>query len=257
MISHKNLVPAALSCALLIPGAPSAVEAEEAKAAFVRLEPPVPLEAQPIQGEGKKRKAEVKITNNSGKSIAEVVVDMFFLKEDGTVGKSVPHTESWTLGNPEGAWDKGENEIIELNSFFMEEDTASVEGVVTSIIWKDGTRWPDWTGPAPEKEGDAPVVVKFLGLVGEGELAQVAVAIYNVGTKDISGCGYSLTYRNAEGKAIGWSNYGYFGDEEWLPVGKSAGCVGSTGLPPEETVDMEFEVSMVKFADESVWQPEK
>lgn len=248
---------AALAVSLLSPGVSSTAGAAEEKPSIPKLTPPVSLKAQPIEGKGDRRKAELEITNNSDKTIGEVVVDVFFLDRDREVGRSVPHTESWTLGNPKDGWDAGKRTIIEIGAFFMEDDTASVDGIVSSIVWKDGTRWPDWTGPAPEKLGDEPVVAKFLGLVGEGTLAQPAVGLYNVGFKGISSVMYGINYLDAGGSVLGGETYGYSGDDDWLPAGKSAACTGSSGPPPEGTVELELTVSHVTFADEAVWQPEE
>lgn len=236
---------------------PALAAEPEAAGVLAQLKPPVSVKFNPIQGEGKKRKAGMEVTNDSDKTIAELVVDMAFIKEDGSVGRTVPYTESWTLGNPKAGLAKGDSKVIKIGSFFMEDDTAAVDGIVTRIQWKDGSVWPDWIGPAPKPEGDAPVVSKFLGFVGEGAMAQVALGIYNVGSKDIEGVMYSVSYQDAAGKHLGWSNYGYSGDETWLPAGKSTGCVGSSSPPPEGTVKVEVNLTHVTFADESVWEPEK
>ena len=255
---NDSLKPAlsVAACSLLGLCPPLAAE-PEAAGALVRLTPPVSVRFSPIQGEGKKRKAGMEVTNASDKTIAEVVVDVAFITKDGSVGRSVPHTESWTLGNPKGGLAKGDRKVITIKSVFMEDDTASVDGIVTSVLWKDGTSWPEWSGPAPKKEGDAPVVARFLGIVGEGNTAEPAVAVYNIGTKDISGVGYAISYRDAEGEHLVWDNYGYFGAEDWLPAGKSGGCTGGTSPPPKGAVSVEISLNQVRFADESMWQPKK
>jgi hypothetical protein len=232
-------------------------ETEPAPGALSRLVPPVSLKAHPIQGEGKKRKAGLEVTNTSGKDISKIVMAMYFLKEDGSVDKEVPNTRSWSLGNRKGALGKGQSELIEVTSFFMEDDTASVDGIVSHVEWKDGTIWPDWTGSAPKKEGDAPVVTRMLGVLGEGNKAQPVVAVFNVSSKDIMNVTYGMVYLDAEGKAIGRSMYGYSGAEGWLPAGKGAGCSGCSNPPPKETVEIEVSLMQVIFEDESSWKPSK
>jgi hypothetical protein len=64
---------------------------------------------------------------------------MYFLKEDGSVGKDVLNTQSWSLGNPNVALGKSKSDLIEVGRFFMKEDTASVDGIVSQVKWKDGT----------------------------------------------------------------------------------------------------------------------
>ena len=217
-------------CGLLCLALPNAVEAEEAVSkapgTLVQLTPPLSIKPHPIKGEGFKRMAGLEVTNNTGKDVAKVGVEMFFVNEEGDVGRAVPHTESWTLGNPEGSLAKGESKIITVYSSFMRKDTASVDGLVCQVTWKDGSIWPDWTGPAPKQEGDAPVVVKFLGVVGEGERARTVVAAFNVGSKPIEHVGYSIAYLDGEGKSLGNAMHGYSGPDGWLPAGKGAGLTG-------------------------------
>ena len=182
---------------------------------------------------------------------------MHFVNEEGGIGRTVPHTESWTLGRPKGEFPKGESKLIKVGPFFMEEDTTSVDGIVSHVEWKDGTTWPSWSGPTPKQKDDIPVVVQFIGVVGEGESAQTVAAVFNVDSKAIGHVGYNIRYLNAAEETLGRAMYGYSGADGWLPAGKSAGCTGSSSPPPAGTVKVKLSISQVIFEDETVWKPEK
>lgn len=235
------------------------IQKEEAPASgpLTRLTPPVSLVTHSIEGEGKERKAKLELRNESGKEILEFAVEVFYLKQDGSTGRHVPHTEAFFNNDPEGVIAKGETHVFNVNSIFMEDDTASLDGFVSSIEWKDGSNWPTWNGPAPKQEGNNPVVAEMIGIIGEGENAQPVVAVFNTGTKDISALGYSIGYLDADGKNLGWCNHIYSGPEGWLPTGKGGACVGGTKSPPEGTVDVELTLSTVVFSDETHWRPDE
>jgi len=132
-----------------------------------------------------------------------------------------------------------------------------VDGIVNHVEWKDGTVWPTWTGPAPKQEGDAPVVARLIGVLGEGDRTQPVVAVFNVSPKDIMNVTYNMTYLDAEGKTLDRAMYGYSGADGWLPAGKGAGCSGCSNPPPEGTVDIKVTLSQVIFEDETGWRPAK
>lgn len=224
--------------------------ARPATGPLTQLTPPVSLVAHPIEGEGKERKAELVVTNDSDKEISSIVLTQFFLRQNGSIGSSVPHTSGFSIG-------KGESKTINVSSFFMKDDTASVDAVVTRVEWKDGTMWPTWTGPAPGQEGNAPVVAKMIGVIGEGNRAQPVVALFNKSSKDVSFISYSLAFLDANGKKLGSGSQGYGGPPGWLPAGKGGACVGSSKAPPEGTADVELKLRAVMFDDESHWRPGK
>ena len=217
---------------------------------LTQLTPPVSLVAHPIEGEGKERNAELVVTNDSDKEISSIVLTQFFLSQNGSIGSSVPHTAGFSIG-------EGESHTIKVSSFFMKDDTASVDAVVTRVEWKDGTMWPTWTGPAPGQEGDAPVVAKMIGVIGEGNRAHPVVALFNKSSKEVSFINYSLAFLDANGKKLGSGGQGYGGPPGWLPAGKGGACVGSSKVPPEGTVDVELKLKAVMFDDETHWMPDK
>ena len=93
---------------------------------LVQLTPPVLIKPHPIKAEGSQRMAGLEVTNNTGKAIEAVSVGMFFINEESAISRSVPHKETWTLGNPDGSLAEGESRIINVFSAFMRKVTASV-----------------------------------------------------------------------------------------------------------------------------------
>ncbi|MFP6874726.1 MAG: hypothetical protein VCA55_14590 [Verrucomicrobiales bacterium] len=224
---------------------------------LTRLTPPVSVKPHPIQGEGKKRKAGLEATNNSNKNISKLVLEMYYLKEDGSVGKSVPYTISGFFDNPKDVLGKGKSHLIDVDSFFMEDDTASVDGLVSQVEWDDGIVWPTWTGPAPKRKDDVPVAVKMIGVLGEGDRADPVVAVFNLGSKGISNVSYGIAYLDADGKTLDRTGYGYSGADDWLPAGKGTAISGGSSGPPQGTVDVKVTVNQVIFDDKTVWKPKK
>lgn len=214
------------------------------------LVPPATLTATKITGKGDERKAELKVKNTGAKMVEELRVEMLFLKEDGSVGKSVPHTASGiNFGKGLG---KGKTTTINVTSFFMEDDTTAVDGVVTSLKYSDGSSWPEVPAKAPAAEGDAPVGAVMLGLIGKGEQGQPAVACHNHGDKEVKTVQYRIEYLDAAGKVVNKTSYGYSSDKAIMEEGK--GCVITGGDPPGKgAVTAKVSVFSVLFTDESKW----
>jgi hypothetical protein len=76
----------------------SAADSEKDVGPFRQLTPPVTVTGGPIAGEGKGRKAELVVKSDSNRRISGMDVQMLFLRKDGGVGKSVPHTQSGFKG---------------------------------------------------------------------------------------------------------------------------------------------------------------
>jgi len=94
---------------------------------LAQLTAPISIKSLPLTGEGDKRKAGWELKNNSKRDIKEVGLNAFYLKADGTVGKTFPHTEKYFYGLPDNIWRRGETYKYEINHNFMPDDTASVE----------------------------------------------------------------------------------------------------------------------------------
>ena len=223
---------------------------------LTQLTPPASVKPYPIKGEGKKRQGGLEVTNNSKKNISKLVLDMYYLKEDGSVGKRVPHTKAGFFGNSKDVLGKGKSHLVEVSSFFMEDDTASLDGVVSEVVWEDGLIWPTWTGPTPQGNDNIPVAVKMLGVLGEGDVASPVVAFFNLASKGISNIFYRMTYHDADGNTLDRSNYGKQGADDWFPAGKGTAISGGKA-PPKETVEIKVTVSQVIFDDKTIWKPEK
>lgn len=219
-------------------------------AGIVELTPPATLTATKISGKGDDREAELKVKNTSGKKVEELQVELLFLKEDGSVGKSVPHTASGLSGGRGLA--NGKTTTINVNSFFMKDDTAAVDGVISSLKFSDGTSWPAVPEKAPAAEGNAPVGAVFLGLIGKGERGQPAVACHNHGDKEIKTVQYRIEYLDADGKVVNKTSYGYSSDRSIMDEDK--GCVITGGDPPEKgAVKVKVSIFHVLFTDDTKW----
>ena len=224
---------------------------------LTRLTCPVSVKAHPIKGKGEEREGGLEVTNNGNRNVSTLVLNMYYLRGDGKVGKSVPHTSSGTFDGPKGVLGQGKSHLIGVNSFFMEDETVSVDGEVTRVEWDDGTHWPTWTGPVPEREGDAPVVVKMIGILGEGEMIEPVVAVFNTGSKGVKNVNYGIVYLDAEGQVLGRAGYGYSRAGNWLPGGKGTAICGASSGPPEGTVDAKVTIRQVSFDDDTLWTPSK
>jgi len=137
----------------------------------------------------------------------------------------------------------------------MEDDTASVAGVVTALEFEDGSSWPTAPADPPAAKGDAPVGIAPLGFIGKAPLSKPAVACYNHGKKDVSGVTYAIEFLDREGKRLSFSDFGYIGDTEDPFLKSQTGAVLSPGDPmPKGTQQFRLRLTNVFFADESVWQ---
>ena len=182
---------------------------------------------------------------------------MYFLKDGGQVAKRVPHTSSENFGGPRGSLGRGKSHPVKVNSFFMDDETASVNGEVIRVEWDDGTSWPTWPGPAPEHKGDAPVVAKMVGVIGEGEMLEPVVAVFNRSSRGVKNVNYSIAYLGAAGKVIGHAGYGYARPGNWLPAGQGTAICGASSGPPGGTLDARVTVREVIFENDTRWKPPK
>ena len=222
-----------------------------------RLTPPVSVTAHPIKGHGEEREAVLEVTNNGNRNISTLILNMYFLKDGGQVAKRVPHTSSENFGGPRGSLGRGKSHPVKVNSFFMDDETASVNGEVIRVEWDDGTSWPTWPGPAPEHKGDAPVVAKMVGVIGEGEMLEPVVAVFNTSSRGVKNVNYSIAYLGAAGKVIGHAGYGYARPGNWLPAGQGTAICGASSGPPEGTLDARVTIREVIFENDTRWKPPK
>ena len=103
---------------------------------LAKLTPPALLKVAPITGKGDDRKSKIEFTNEGDKEVTGFILDMLYLNADGSVGKSVPHTQSGS------DLKKGKSHNIDVSSFCMEEDTTSIDAHVAEITYDDDSTWP-------------------------------------------------------------------------------------------------------------------
>lgn len=226
---------------------------------FQKLTPPVKLEATKIVGEGKGRKASLQLTNTGDKDIEGFVVTQFYLRADGSVGKDVRHPVSRLIsGVPSNVLPKGQRYTVKIRSFFMKEDTAAVDGVISSLKFKDGTVWPPLPKTPAVRKNDEPVSAKMIGIVGEGVTKQPVVSCFNFGDKPITFVQYRIDYFDARSNKLGQTSFGATEDDPPLiAAGSGKNFVGGNKPPPAGAVGAEVTVTRVVFADKTTWKPAK
>ena len=223
--------------------------------AFAQHAPPVTVKATAIKGKGKDRNAGLEVKNIGAKSIAAFVVQLQFLNADGSIGKDVPHTQSGFFGQSKTKLSRGKTYTIEVTSFFMQDDTASIDGVVTSVDFDDGTNWPAMPDTPPSQNGDDPVSAEMIGVVGSGKTSIPVIACYNYGGKPVKGILYRIEYLDAAGEVVGRTNYGHSGAEKpIMEQGKGKVMIGGES-PAEGAVTAQVTVRSVTFMDDSRWKP--
>jgi hypothetical protein len=219
------------------------------------LSSPFSVKGAPITGKGDDRKSSLKVTNNSNKSAKDLVLQMHFLKADGTVGDTVPHSQSGFFGLDGSILRKGKTFTIAVSSFFMEDNTAAMDGLVKEVTFEDGSTWPAL--PArPAQNGTDPVSGVVAGVMGKGDEAAPAVGCFNYTKKDIQNVAYKILYLDGAGKTLDKTSYGYMSDKSIIAPGKGRLITGGGG-PPKGAVSAKVNISSVDFTDGSKWRPSK
>jgi hypothetical protein len=219
------------------------------------LTPPFTVKATPITGKGDDRKATLKVTNNSKKSVKGLVLMMYFLKADGSVGTSVPHSQNSFYNLDGGILKKGQSSTTDVSNFFMKDDTAAMAGMVKEATFVDGSNWPAL--PArPAKNGTDSVAAIVAGVMGKGEQTAPVAACFNYTAKDVKSITYMILYLDGSGKTVGKTGYGYMSDKSIIAPGKGRLITGGDA-PPKGAVSARVEISSVEFTDDSKWSPSK
>ena len=216
---------------------------------LTQLVPPAILTGSPITGEGNDRKAEVVVKSNSDRSIVGTVVQVLFLREDGSVSKWVPNTQTvYTLA-------RGESYTVKVDSFYMEDDMTAVDGLLSEITFDDESSWPPMPATPPKKNGDDPVAIMMIGYLGSGERASAVVACFNHGSKKVISVGYRIRYFDAKGKELKATLYAHSGNRMKPLLESGVGRVLTVGEgPPEGAIDARASVTSVRFIDGSQWK---
>jgi len=216
---------------------------------LTQLIPPAILTGSPITGKGNDRKAEVVVKSTSDRSIASTVVQVLFLREDGSVSKRVPHTQTvYTLA-------RGESYTVKVDSAYMDDDMTAVDGLLSEITFDDESTWPPMPATPPKRNGDDPVAIKMIGYQGSGERSSAVVACFNHGSKTVASVGYRIRYFDAKGKELKATRYAHSGNKENPLLESGAGKVLIVGKgPPKGATDARASVSSVTFTDGSQWK---
>jgi len=221
---------------------------------LTKLTPPASAVALPISGEGKGRKSGIEVTNNGARKISGFFLRMFYLKKDGSIGNSILHTKSGFSGEHGNVLAKGKTHTVKTGSVFMKDDTARIEAMVTGVTFDDGTMWPAPPAEPPTRNGDDPVAAMMIGIIGEGERAEPAVACHNHGSRNLKGVYYRMEYLDAKGETLDTTGHGYVGaSKPILTPGKSI-VISGGDAPPKGAVDARVKMTRVEFSDGSKWE---
>ena len=238
------------------------VEKQSAKPTYspagplAEITPPVSSKALAVTGKGDDRKAGLEITNNSDKAISRLEARIFLRGLDGTIKSTVPHTSDGMFGASGKKLKKGASFVEDLSSFWIKDDIASVSGIVTGLVWEDGTKWPTWEGPAPKQEGDIPVSLVMKGILREGEIGLPLIECFNHSNKEIKSILYSVHFLDGEGKMLLKKRWGSSNPAGLVEAGEGIAHVGFDG-PPKGTVNVTLSLTNVTFDDDSKWTPKK
>jgi len=232
----------------------SAADSEKDVGPLRKLIPPVTVTGGSIAGEGKNRRAELVVKSDSDRRISGMVVQMLFLRKDGGVSQSVPHTQSGFIEQDGNTLNRGASHTIKVESLFMKDDMSAVDGMVTSITFDDKTTWPPMPTTPPERSNDEPVAVNMIGVQGTGDRACAVVACFDYGYKAVIEVIYKIDYLDASGKILETIQYGHSSSGSSL-IESGSGLVLSGGKgPPNGATNARASVTSTKFADGSKWK---
>ena len=214
---------------------------------------PLTIEVSPMTGGGSERKADYALTNNGSKAVKGFDLRFFYLKSDGSVGDTSPFNCWGFGGSGDNGLQKGGKYTNQVNSFFMEDDTAGVDATVTGITFEDDTEWPE-VPATPPQNGSDPVAGLVVGVIGKGLCVEPLAACYNYDEREVKGVSYRILYLDADAKTVGETSYGIASDKPIIK--KGSGIVVSGGnAPPPGAADAKVIITDVDFADGSKWQP--
>lgn len=242
-----------LETLLLISTALAADRTEDYEALSI-LSPPVSVKGGLITGEGKDRNAELVVKNDSDSRISVIVLEMLFLRSDGSLSKSVPHTQGGFSG-PDGGntLDRGESYPLKVAGVFIKDEMTAVDGLVTKITFDDKSTWPSLPPTPPEKVTDEPVAVKVIGVLGAGDRARPVVGCFNYGSVGVKKIRYEVEYLDEGGKVLKKTSYGLSSNTPIMEAGAGKVISGGGG-PPDETASARAIITSVNFADNSEWK---
>ena len=227
-------------------------EALAPKAPTTKLVPPATAEGSKITGNGSKRKGEITIKNAAKRGIARIELHQFFLGADGAVVNESTD-EIIFRSDP---LQPGKSTAAPV--FVVEEDSDSIVevlGVIQIIEFEDGSSWPPLPARAPDVDGDAPIGLAMIGVVGEPPLALPVVHCHNHGEKAVETVGYFIEFLDGDGKRLGSTNMiaSVSGEDGGLKS-RTGTILAPSFTVPEGTKRAKLRCTNVIFADETVWQ---
>lgn len=231
-------------------------EAPAPKGPTTKLVPPATAEGSKITGKGSKRKGEITIKNAAKRGIDRIELAQLFLgAKRALVSKSSSelafHSEPLQPGKSTKADADG--------PFWADDDDSDsiveVVGVIQIIEFEDGSSWPPLPARAPDVDGDAPIGLAMIGVVGEPPLALPLVHCHNHGNKAVERVGYFIEFLDGDGKKLGSTNISAIVSGEDAGLKSKAGAILAPSLTvPEGTKSAKLRCTNVIFADETVWQ---
>ena len=225
-------------------------EAPAPKALTTKLVPPATTEGSKITGKGTKRKGEITIKNVAKRGIAKIELAELFLGADGAVvdkrsSDLVFHSDPLRPGKSTTTDADGPFRADEDDS----DSIVEVVGVIQIIEFEDGSSWPPVPAQAPDADGDAPVGLAMIGVVGDPPLALPVIHCHNHGDKAVETVAYFIEFLDGAGKRLSSTNRIANG----LKSGTGMILVPSFTIP-EGTKSAKLRCNTVVFADKNVWQ---
>jgi hypothetical protein len=238
----------------------SAKPGGEATDSFTRITPPATAVGSKVTGSGSKRKGTITIKNAAERGIVRLELAQLFLGADGAVVDN--RSSELTFRLP--PLRPGKSTTYDADGPFWaggddSDSIVEVVGVIQIIEFEDGSSWPPVPAQAPDADGDAPVGLAMIGVVGDPPLALPVFHCHNHGDKAVERVGYFIEFLDGEGKRLGSTNISAIvsGEEGGLKSKTGAILAPSCDTVPEGTKRAKLRCTNVIFADESFWQPSK
>jgi hypothetical protein len=220
---------------------------------MTKLVPPVTAEGSKVTGSGSKRTGKITIKNTAKHGITRLELAEFFLAPDDWVVRVASEDVTFNLGTLR----PGQSTTVDVDATFMgkDEGATSVVGVIQVVEFDDGSSWPPLPARAPAADGDAPVGLAMMGVVGTPPLAVPLIHCHNHGDKEVDKVVYYIEFIAGDGTRLDATNM-------IESVGGNAGGLkskaGTVLVPsfrvPEAAKRAEIHLTNVFFSDETVWQ---
>lgn len=230
-------------------------EAPAPKAATTKLVPPVTVQGSQITGKGSKRKGKITIENAAERGITRIELAQLFLGADGAVVDN--RSSELTFRLP--PLRPGKSTTTDADGPFWaggddSDSIVEVVGVIQIIEFEDGSSWPPLRAQAPDVDGDAPVGLAMIGVVGEPPLALPEIHCHNHGEKAVERVGYFIEFLDGDGKRLSSTNMiaSVSGDDGGLKS-RTGTILAPSFTVPEGTKRAKLRCTNVIFADGTVW----